>query len=98
MDDSRRILWVSFVVSDDICSQAKSFTVSEIVLFASLGLVPSYAVAQGFGSGTGTYLLVVLNAYVHLQQLALLDANILYQRIGYGTIALRLSIRSFRCI
>ncbi|KAJ5403420.1 hypothetical protein N7509_003291 [Penicillium cosmopolitanum] len=35
---------------------------SEIVLFASLGLVPSYAVAQGFGSGTGTYLLVVLNA------------------------------------
>lgn len=34
---------------------------SEIVLFASLGLIPSYAVSQGFSSGTGTYLLVVLN-------------------------------------
>lgn len=59
---------MSFSIIDfDICSQANSFTVSEIVLFASLGLVPSYAVAQGFGSGTGTYLLVVLNAYVYLQ-------------------------------
>lgn len=52
------------IIYFDICSQANPFTVSEIVLFASLGLVPSYAVAQGFGSGTGTYLLVALNAYV----------------------------------
>lgn len=61
--------FVSFfsIVGFDILLQANLFTVSEIVLFASLGLVPSYAVAQGFDSGTGTYLLVVLNAYVHLQ-------------------------------
>ncbi|KAJ5216028.1 uncharacterized protein N7498_002435, partial [Penicillium cinerascens] len=35
---------------------------SEIVLFASLGLVPSYATAQGFSSETGFYMMAVLNA------------------------------------
>ncbi|CAG7961418.1 unnamed protein product [Penicillium salamii] len=35
---------------------------SEIVLFASLGLIPTYAISQGFGPETGVYLLVVLNA------------------------------------
>ncbi|KAJ5655911.1 hypothetical protein N7507_007861 [Penicillium longicatenatum] len=35
---------------------------SEIVLFASLGLIPSYAMAQGFDSQTGFYLLAVFNA------------------------------------
>ena len=37
-------------------------SVSEIVLFASLGLIPTYAISQGFGPETGVYLLVVLNA------------------------------------
>ncbi|KAJ5689581.1 hypothetical protein N7462_003973 [Penicillium macrosclerotiorum] len=37
---------------------------SEIVLFASLGLIPTYAAAQGFDSQTGFYLLAVMNAYV----------------------------------
>ncbi|OQD99580.1 hypothetical protein PENSOL_c006G06856 [Penicillium solitum] len=34
----------------------------EIVVFTSLGLIPSYALAQGFGSETGFYLLSVFNA------------------------------------
>jgi hypothetical protein len=41
---------------------AHNRTVSEIVLFTSLGLIPTYALSQGFGSETGVYLLVVLNA------------------------------------
>ncbi|KAJ5809550.1 uncharacterized protein N7503_001768, partial [Penicillium pulvis] len=35
---------------------------SEIVLFASLSMIPSYAIAQGFDSQTGFYLLAVFNA------------------------------------
>ncbi|KAJ5261316.1 hypothetical protein N7478_011911 [Penicillium angulare] len=34
---------------------------TEIVLFASLGLIPSYALAQGFGSQTGFYCLAIFN-------------------------------------
>ena len=41
---------------------ANDSLVSEIVLFASLGLVPSYATAQGFSSETGFYMMAVLNA------------------------------------
>ncbi|KAJ6008251.1 hypothetical protein N7540_012227 [Penicillium herquei] len=35
---------------------------TEIVLFAALGLIPTYAVVQGFDTGVGFYLLIVFNA------------------------------------
>jgi hypothetical protein len=56
-----RVLYVSLPYTTLDCTVANNCTVSEIVLFASLGLIPTYALAQGFDSQTGFYLSAVFN-------------------------------------